>query len=582
MQTEPPGGDSRARTFTSQPGEPGWRPAEFALQLFVDAPEPHKTLTVAPAPCPRLTPAVQTEPQPAPSPRPPLRLWPAGLILALLATTLAVIRSLGHLPYQSRNLASMVAVLLGLALLWLWWLLLSRAAWHWRLGVCGGAALVVALAVGLFRIRGVSGDLIPILEPRWARPVAPPAPAGSPPSTNAAPVPATARRPDFPQFLGPDRNCVIPGVALDPDWVARPPQVLWRQPIGAAWSGFAIVGNQAVTQEQDGENETVTCYELLTGRRLWRHADAAHYNTTLAGEGPRCTPTIARNRVFTLGATGILNCLDLSDGRRLWTRQITTDAGSTVPEWGFAGSPLVVGGRVIVSAGGRDGRSLLAYHADTGEIVWSGGSRPANYSSPVLLTLAATPQIVMFNSRQINAHDPHTGLVLWEYPWGTGHPQVAVPVPVGSNRVVFSSGYGVGAELLEIAPDADNRLSARRVWKSIRLKAKFANFIARDGFLYGLDDGVLVCVAVNDGSLRWKEGRYGHGQMLLIGDLLLVTAENGELVLLRPTSEAPNELHRWRVFTGKTWNPPALAGDILLVRNDQEAACLRLPLAPGP
>ncbi len=525
---------------------------------------------------------MQTKLKPAPAARPRLRLWPAWLILALLAVALAVIRSLGHLPYQSRNLASMVAVLIGLALLWLWWLLLSRAAWRWRLWVCGGSALAVALAAGLFRIRGVSGDLIPILEPRWARPAAPTPPASSPPSTSTAPAPAAASRPDFPQFLGPHRNCVIPGVALDPDWAARPPQVLWRQPIGAAWSGLAIVGDRAVTQEQDGEDETVTCYELLTGRRLWRHADPAHYKTTLAGEGPRCTPTIVSNRVFTLGATGILNCLDLPDGRRLWTRQITADAGSAVPEWGFAGSPLVVEGRVIVSAGGRDGRSLLACHADTGEIVWSGGTRPANYSSPVLLTLAGTPQVVMFNSRQISAHDPRTGQVLWEYPWGTGHPQVAVPVPVGGNRVVFSSGYGVGAELLEIVPEADGRLAARRVWKSIRLKAKFANYVARDGFLYGLDDGVLACVAVSDGSLRWKEGRYGHGQMLLVGDLLLVTAENGELVLLRPTPDAPNELHRFRVFKEKTWNPPALAGDLLLVRNDQEAACLRLAPAKAP
>lgn len=525
---------------------------------------------------------MQTKPKTAPPARPPLRLWPAWLILALLAVALAVIRSLGHLPYQSRNLASMVAVLIGLALLWLWWLLLSRATWRWRLWICGGTALSLALAAGLFRIRGVSGDLIPILEPRWARPAAPPAPAASPPFTNTAPTPATASRPDFPQFLGPDRNCVIRGVALDPDWAARPPQVLWRQPIGAAWSGFAIVGDRAVTQEQDGENETVTCYELLTGRRLWRQTDPAHYQTTLAGEGPRCTPTIVSNRVFTLGATGILNCLDLRDGRRLWTRQITADAGSSVPEWGFAGSPLVVAGRVIVSAGGRDGRSLLAYHAQTGELLWAAGSQAASYSSPVVHTLAGRAQVLMFNSRFITSHDPETGHVLWEYPWGAGHPNVAVPVAVGSSRVVFSSGYGVGAELLEITPGADGRLAARRVWKSIRLKAKFANFIARDGLLYGLDDGVLVCVAVGDGSLRWKEGRYGHGQMLLVGDLLLVTAENGELVLLRPTPEAPNELHRFRVFKEKTWNPPALAGDILLVRNDQEAACLRLALVGAP
>ncbi len=536
---------------------------------------------------------VQTGTPPPPSARPPLRLWPAGLILAVLAGTLAVIRQLDHLPYQSRNLASMAAVLSALALLWLWWLGGSRAPWRWRLAVCGGVLLLAGVGAALFRIRGVSGDLMPILEPRWRR-----APTRAEPATPGPPAPTTATpnirladqsdqpdlsdRPDFPQFLGPNRDGVIPGARLDPDWAARPPQVLWRRPVGAAWSGFAVVGERALTQEQDGENELVTCYDLATGRPLWRHADAARYFTTLAGEGPRCTPTVVSNRVFTLGATGLLNCLDLADGRRLWSRRLTDDAASSVPEWGFAGSPLVFEGKVIVSAGGRQDRSLLAYRMETGELVWHAGTRAASYSSPALLTLAGRRQVLMFNSRFITAHDPDTGRVLWEHPWGVGHPTVALPVPVGPNRVVFSSGYGVGAELLEVSERTDGGLSARRVWKSPRLKSKFANFVARDGHLYGLDDGVLVCVAVADGALRWKDGRYGHGQLLLVGELLLVTAENGELVLLRPTPEAPNELHRFRVFHAKTWNPPALAGDRLLMRNDQEAACLRLPVRSSP
>lgn len=509
--------------------------------------------------------------------------------MVLLGGTLMVLRRLDHLPYQSRNLASMAAVLAALALLWLWWLAGSRAPWRWRLAVCGGLLVLAGLGAALFRVRGVSGDLMPILEPRWRRApvrVEPAAPVPQPPTAAApglagvtASGPPTG--PDFPQFLGPNRDGVIPGVRLDPDWAGRPPQVLWRQPVGAAWSGFAIVGERALTQEQEGEDELVTCYDLTTGRLLWRHADPARYFTTLAGEGPRCTPTVVSNRVFTLGATGILNCLDLDTGRRYWTRLITTDAGSGVPEWGFAGSPLVFAGKVIVSAGGREDRSLLAYHAETGELLWHAGTRAASYSSPALVTLAGHPQVLMFNSRFITAHDPDTGRVLWEYPWGVGHPNVAQPVPVGPDRVVFSSGYGVGAELLEVAAHAESGWSARRVWKSPRLKSKFANFVAKGDHLYGLYDGVLVSVAVTDGALRWKDGRYGHGQLLLVEDLLLVTAENGELVLLRPTPDAPGELHRFRVFNAKTWNPPALAGDRLVMRNDREAACLRLPVRSG-
>jgi len=168
--------------------------------------------------------------------------------------------------------------------------------------------------------------------------------------------------------------------------------------------------------------------------------------------------------------------------------------------------------------------------------------------------------------------------VLWQRAWGNGNVVCATPLVVSSNRVLFSSGYGVGAELLELSPKGEGKLAVERVWKSIRMKAKFSHLFMRDGSVFGLDDGILACVDVANGSQKWKEGRYGHGQGLLVGDLYLLMAESGELVLLRPTPEAPNELTRLKVFSSKTWNPPALAGDVLLLRNDREAVCLKLPV----
>ncbi len=283
----------------------------------------------------------------------------------MLGATLLVIRQLDHLPYQSRNLASMMALLVAGVLLWVWWVAGSRAPARWRLFLGGGVLVVLGLGAALFRIGGVSGDLMPILEPRWRRAPAreePPVPRGAlPPSpaataTSAAGEPAAALPPagrDFPQFLGPERNGVLPGLYLEPDWAAHPPEVVWRRPVGAAWSGFAVVGARAFTQEQEGEEEAVTCYELATGRLLWRQAARARYFTTLAGEGPRCTPTVVSNRVLALGATGLLHCLDPADGRLLWTRQITADAGSEVPEWGrFAAGDRGQGGGQCRRAGG--------------------------------------------------------------------------------------------------------------------------------------------------------------------------------------------------------------------------------------
>ncbi|MCW5556268.1 MAG: PQQ-binding-like beta-propeller repeat protein [Verrucomicrobiae bacterium] len=480
-----------------------------------------------------------------------------------------------HLSFQYRNLAVGAVGLLVLTALLLWWMLFSRARWPQRwLGlawVAGG----IGLGLALFRIRGVSGDFVPIWEPRWAR-SAPSRSAPAPSATPAEPAGtnAMAAAGAFPQFLGPQRNAVLPGPVLATNWSVQPPQILWRQPLGAAWSGFAVVGDQALTQEQHGPEEQVTCYEASTGRHLWTHSDPERYATTIAGEGPRATPTVVGDRVFTLGALGRLNALDLATGRRLWTRSLTNDAATGVPEWGFSGSPLVQDGLVIVSAGGRQGASLVAYRADTGEIAWTGGSSEAGYASPFFATLSGTPQILIVNRRSIASHDPRTGAVLWEVPFGAGMPLPANPILIPPDRLMVSAGYNVGSELFAVAPGTNAPSS---LWKSKKLKAKFANPVFRDGFVYGLDDSILACLDARDGSQRWKEGRYGHGQALLVGDLYLQMAESGELILLAPTPDAPNEITRFPVFTAKTWNPIALRGHQLFARNDQEAALVLLP-----
>jgi outer membrane protein assembly factor BamB len=499
--------------------------------------------------------------------------WLPALVVGLAIASILYCRNRSAASFQERNLQTLSIVLGAALVLLLWWVTAGPAAWRTRLWTAGAFLGAIALTFSLFRISGVSGDLLPVLEPRW-KPRAPV--AASVPAPAAASQQAEVAAADFPQFLGPARTAMLAGPKLKRDWVSSPPAILWRQPVGAGWSGCAVVGKHALTMEQRPEGECTSCYEAGTGRLIWSHADPVHYESTIAGEGPRCTPTVAGSRVFSLGATGILNCFELATGKLVWTRQIAKDAGASVPEWGYAGSPLVLGEKVIVSAGGSPDRSLIAYQVESGEIAWAQGSQPASYSSPFLAELCGVQQILAFNSRKITAHEALTGRLLWEYPWGIGHPQVAVPIVVSSNQVVFSSGYGVGSELLQLEAGPDGRLTPVQVWRSRKLKAKFANIVLRDGYLYGLDDGVLACLDIKDGSQPWKEGRYGHGQGLLVGELFLLMAESGELVLLQPTPQGPNELHRFRVFTSKTWNPIALAGDLLFARNDREAACLRL------
>ena len=364
---------------------------------------------------------------------------------------------------------------------------------------------------------------------------------------------------------------------LSRDWAAHPPTLIWKIPVGAGWSGFAIDRGLAITQEQRGGKESVVAYDLLTGKPRWSHGDAVRYDSVIAGDGPRATPTIAGAYVATLGSTGLLNVLDFRTGRRLWSKNIATDNQADSPEWGRSGSPLILDGKVIVSAGGVDGKSLVAYDVRTGARVWSGGSDGAGYAAPIVLTLLGRPQVVILNRETLAGHDPATGALLWSQPW-VPQPNVAMPIRIADDLVLGSTGYGIGSKLVKLTAGADGVISTAFVWETPRLKAKFTNPVLHKGFVYGLDDGVLVCMDVKTGERRWRAGRYGHGQTLLVGDLLLVTTEDGEIVLVEPTPEAHREIARFTVFDGKTWNPPAVAGKYLLVRSDKEAALYELTL----
>ncbi len=517
------------------------------------------------------------------TPRPRIRLWPAWAILFLALGALVWVWS-GNSPQRQTNYLRTGGVgLITLVLLLIWLMAFSRLRWQIRLISLAAMAGLVLLIMSCFKIHGVTGDLLPILEWRWA--AAPKSPLPAEPSASVAQLTTNlagaslAVANDYPQFLGPHRNATVSGPRLARDWQREPPVLLWRQAVGAAWSGFAITGNYAVTQEQWGEKEMVVAYELRSGKRWWSHADEAHYQNVLAGEGPRATPTIAGQFVFVLGATGILNCLELATGKMVWSRNLIQEHQTRLNEWGMSGSPLVVDDFVVVAPGGGVmGRSLVAYGIRTGELAWSGGDDAGGYSSPYLVTLWASRQVLFFSQHGLASHDPASGLVWWKYPWPGGHPHVAMPVVLPNDRVLVSSGYGTGSELLQVKKDPSGAWSASRLWKSRALKAKFTNVVHREGYIYGLDDGILVCVDAATGERKWKGERYGHGQVILVNDLLLILAETGVVVLFEPMPQEPRELARLAVFADKTWNPPALAGQLLLVRNDKEAACFRLPL----
>ena len=526
----------------------------------------------------------------------PTRWWPAVVILIGFFLALIVIWSTGDDNQQFQVLWTLSTILISTILLVAWALFFSRLAKRIRLAIFGSLLGASLLFGACFRFSQFSGNMVPLFEWRWAKRTLPTI-EGQAVEPSAEPSHDPLAKLSFPQFLGPSRDCHVPGPELAGDWDAEPPKPLWRQPIGAAWSGFAIAGLRAVTQEQRDELEAVACYDIRNGSLLWLHTYPAQYKTAIAGEGPRATPTIHDGRVYALGATGTLNCLDLSTGKPIWQRIIPADAGLKLDapidqsglsanrnkskEWGYASSPLIVNGRVVVSAGGENGRSLLAYDTATGEPVWSGGDSRAGYSSARLAKLHGENQILIFNQDGLAAHAPGDGSVQWEFEWDVGFPHVSMPVTLPGNRILVSLGYGQGSKLLQIDTD-DGRFSATKLWESIRMKAKFTNLVFHNGHFFGLDDGMFACIDAERGRRKWKDGRYGHGQILLRGGHILVMAENGDVVLLEANPERHVELTRFAALDGKTWNPPALANDYLLVRNHREAACYRLPLAKPP
>ena len=202
-----------------------------------------------------------------------------------------------------------------------------------------------------------------------------------------------------------------------------------------------------------------------------------------------------------------------------------------------------------------------------------------SYSSPSARVLAGVPQILVLNAHTLAGLDPSSGHELWDAPWDFPNPNVCQPLVLPGDRLFVSSGYGAGCGLFRVEATASGELAAVKEWKTTSLKSKFASYVARDGHVYGLDDGILTCIDLADGKRRWKDGRYGHGQLLLADDLLLVLTEYGELVLVAPTPLEHRELARISALPGKTWNVPALAAPLLLLRNDQEAVCYRLPVS---
>jgi outer membrane protein assembly factor BamB len=517
-----------------------------------------------------------------------MRIWIPITILILATAGIVSIRSSGDTEETFRTMRSAATGGAAILLLLVWFLLLSRLRWQVRLGgLCVFLLGVFALGM-MVRVDGTySGGALPRLAWRWTAPRG--ADLGE--ITIARPVaaaPAALPAFDSPSYLGADHIGVVRGLNLETNWAAHKPVELWRRKVGLGWSSFAVAGSRAITLEQRGETELIVCYELATGNVLWTHTNQVRFHETMGGDGPRSTPTIAEGRVYSEGATGILDCLELDTGKLLWSRDTLKENSAPNLTWGKSCSPLLVDDLVVVTGGASDaGPALLSYkHAD-GAPVWRAGTGKASYVTPMLVTLAGRRQILTVNAATVTGHDPGDGRVLWTYTWMNGnYPKCAQPLMLDGDRVFLSADYGFGCVMLRVSADAGGALAAAEVWKARTLKSQLSNMIARDGCIYGLDDGALTCIDAATGAGKWRDSRaqdqrHGHGQVLLAGDVLLIQSERGPVSLVEAGPAGMHELTALPALSSKTWNLPVIAGEYLLARNDLEAVCYRLPMRAG-
>ncbi len=487
-----------------------------------------------------------------------------------------------------------------------WFLGFGRFAWRTR--AIGALAIVIVLvgAAGSVRLVEFSGEMVPTFVFRWSR-LRPDVLEAHRESVGRADglaaVTALEIGPlDIAEYRGAARDGIVEGPPLSRQWSSQPLEPIWRQPVGGGYAAFVVVGQTAITIEQRREREAIVAYDAETGRERWVHDYPALFHDTAGGDGPHATPTVYDGKVYSMGGTGELVCLDGTNGELLWKLDVLEENGTTNITWGMSGSPLLYDELCVVNPGAQedspDSRAVWALDAQTGEVRWKAGRTVASYASPMLATLAGKRQVLMFDAAGVAGYDARLGDLLWSFPWTTLYDiNAAQPVVLSGDRVFISS--EAGGAMVQITHTEDQTASqsvtddpsspapsktaaaaetwsARELWHNYRMKCSYANPVARDGYIYGLDRGILACVDAETGKRAWKRGRYGHGQLLLADDLLVILSEKGKLALVEATPEEYRELVRMPAIDGKTWNNPTLVDGRIYVRNHIEMACYDL------
>lgn len=392
-------------------------------------------------------------------------------------------------------------------------------------------------------------------------------------------LPLLSRATDWPQFLGPDRNGVYAGGDLAEQWPSGGPPKVWEKKAGNGFSNPVVVKGRLILFHRIRNDEVIDALDAASGKEIWSYKYPTAYHDDFGFDpGPRASPAVSGEKVYTFGADGVLTCLDFQSGKKIWSIATKDDFGVRKGFFGAASAPLIQGNRLFLNVGGQKA-GIVAFDKDTGKVLWTSTNDEASYSSPVAANLGDRSYIIFFTRNGLVAVEPGSGKVEFQYPWRSrsqASVNAAVPLVVG-NGIFLSASYGTGAALFRFDGGA-----LTRVWSSDEaLSNHYATSVHRDGYLYGFHGRQeytqsFRCIEMKTGQVRWDADGFGAGTVTLAGDRLLILREDGELVLAKASPVKFEPGPRAKILKGVVRAYPAIADGLLYARSEDTLVCVRL------
>ena len=369
---------------------------------------------------------------------------------------------------------------------------------------------------------------------------------------------------NWPQWRGPNRDGISKESGLLKQWPAEGPPLVWKAVgAGRGYSSFSVASGKLYTLGLRGDREFVIAFDIANGKEAWATAHGGKFEND-RGDGPRGTPTVDGDRVYALGGNGDLSALDARTGKIVWSKNVLKEFGGSNIQWGISESPLVMGNKVLVNAGGRNA-SIVALNKDNGNVMWKSQSDEAGYSSAIPLQINGGTQVVFFTAARALGLDVNDGRLLWEYARPSNNvANVATPIARG-NRIFISSDYGTGGGVVEIKEDN----KAQEIYFTKDMRNHHSSSVLVGDYLYGFSSAILTAMRFDSGEIAWRDRSVGKGSLVFADGHLYCFSENGVVGLVEATPAGYKEKGRFRIAQDSlpTWTHPVVAGGRLYLRD---------------